>query len=317
MEVTNFLIEKNGCQAYFLVEWYWRPNCDGNGTSTQVISFHQLSGFNCGLTVDDAITKIQIAIWEYIKNVEDPGVGQKLFKVNMAGCINAGYRPDHGPIDVHIPIGPWVEKISNILETLKSLGVETNIDPKDNGLTVKLPPGGLSMVRCGDDSTCCAQSFYVDFNKIGYTNQGQPIFEYKSCVKEGMYGANGKPPCPKIGGNLIGGEGCIDGCSKLDIKYPGQARVSDFPASEFNVTCQITPNPNNGKFRFDVSAVESGSGDIKITNLTGDNVYSEKFEFSDGGFSKDININGLPSGIYIYSVNVNGKSFSGKLTIEK
>jgi hypothetical protein len=75
--------------------------------------------------------------------------------------------------------------------------------------------------------------------------------------------------------------------------------VGDFNANGFNVS--VLPNPNNGVFELNFSAVKSEKVQIRLQSLKGDVVYTDVFAINDGT-RKSLNLNHLSSGIYLLKV---------------
>ncbi len=76
----------------------------------------------------------------------------------------------------------------------------------------------------------------------------------------------------------------------------------------------VYPNPSNGSFTITTNTPLSNP-QIKIYNMMGAIVYSEKIKTTAANFSKQINLN-APAGIYFVKVSDQGKQYTKKLVVE-
>ena len=77
----------------------------------------------------------------------------------------------------------------------------------------------------------------------------------------------------------------------------------------------VSPNPANDKFIIRTNS-PIGNAELKIFNLNGDEMYTEKIKGGSGIFTKEISPK-LPSGIFLVRIKEKEKQYSGKLVIEK
>ena len=108
------------------------------------------------------------------------------------------------------------------------------------------------------------------------------------------------------------------GNSEIEIKIRNYiAEKFDLPIIEIikvNKLCQNYPNPFNPETTIEYSLKESGNICLEIYNIRGQKVNTLFNEFRKAGYhsviwsGKDINDNPVSSGIYLYKLNVNGKT---------
>jgi hypothetical protein len=85
---------------------------------------------------------------------------------------------------------------------------------------------------------------------------------------------------------------------------------------EFNTV--VYPNPSSGVVNFNFELSAAGKTEIVISNLMGQAVYTVAAgEFTAGQHEVRAELGSLSSGLYLYTVRSEGKSFSGRLMIQK
>ena len=75
------------------------------------------------------------------------------------------------------------------------------------------------------------------------------------------------------------------------------------------------PNPNSGKFTLAFEAANKPT-EIKITSVSGKEVYSEKLQSFEGTYSNEIDLSGQDPGIYLLQVLQGKKAMNKKIVIE-
>lgn len=86
---------------------------------------------------------------------------------------------------------------------------------------------------------------------------------------------------------------------------------------EESVTLEVYPNPNNGSFHVSLEGEPfSASFDLLVKDQVGRSVYIEHLPKFTGSFQRDINLNGLSSGIYFLGLGSGEKIVYRKLIIE-
>ncbi len=80
----------------------------------------------------------------------------------------------------------------------------------------------------------------------------------------------------------------------------------------------LHPNPTNGKFMVQFSSADKVSDlRVRVTNLTGQEVYSEDYGSHNGGFfSQELSIEGQPSGVYFVELQADGQQLIRKLILQ-
>lgn len=92
--------------------------------------------------------------------------------------------------------------------------------------------------------------------------------------------------------------------------------VNDNAASKFEVSNPV-PNPSNTSSSIKYSLPKTGATKLSVYNTLGKLVYSKKAEGKQGENEFDVNVNELSSGIYIYSVEFEGRSITKRLIVNR
>src|SRR5690606_8105729 len=79
----------------------------------------------------------------------------------------------------------------------------------------------------------------------------------------------------------------------------------------------LYPNPNTGKFTVELSDCEIGNLNISLTNLLGQQVYSEAASTKNTAFTHQLNVQNLPAGVYMLQVEQGGKFMTKRMVIQK
>ncbi len=75
------------------------------------------------------------------------------------------------------------------------------------------------------------------------------------------------------------------------------------------VNMHVYPNPNTGEFNLQLANEKSGTYLISVSNLIGQQVYSERIAVTDGNMRKTMNLSGYENGVYMLTVtNENSKA---------
>jgi hypothetical protein len=79
---------------------------------------------------------------------------------------------------------------------------------------------------------------------------------------------------------------------------------------------QIYPNPNNGQFTVSFNALHPiDAATITVTNITGQQVYTEQLTNINNAFVKNINLNGQAAGVYFITLIADGQKSVNKLIV--
>jgi len=81
---------------------------------------------------------------------------------------------------------------------------------------------------------------------------------------------------------------------------------------------KLYPNPNSGQFKLALSNLPlNQKGEISITNLLGEAIYSTPVETTGSKFTQDINLQGTPAGMYFVKVVTGSQVYTTRLVITK
>jgi hypothetical protein len=101
-----------------------------------------------------------------------------------------------------------------------------------------------------------------------------------------------------------------DGCSNIsDPLYVEIISVDNYEG-EFGV--RIYPNPANDELVVDISSNQNVDILLDLTNILGNSLFKHR-EVSNGRFSKNINIEGLSSGLYFIRIMINNQVYHRKI----
>jgi len=78
----------------------------------------------------------------------------------------------------------------------------------------------------------------------------------------------------------------------------------------------VYPNPNNGNFTLNLSAVKDQVTNVKIMNMVGGVVYQEKAA-QNASFNQNINLSNLSEGVYTLRIQTNNGEIVKKMVIKK
>ncbi|WP_207428546.1 LamG-like jellyroll fold domain-containing protein [Pedobacter sp. SYSU D00535] len=102
------------------------------------------------------------------------------------------------------------------------------------------------------------------------------------------------------------------GNGKAGEKWMTASSASDFFVNRALEDVMIYPNPSAGNFKVQLGSSENGNVNISVFNASGVLVKSVS-DKKEGAFVKDLQMQGLPAGVYYVRVNLN--SFSSSKTI--
>jgi len=83
-----------------------------------------------------------------------------------------------------------------------------------------------------------------------------------------------------------------------------------------NSAMLVYPNPNNGNFTLNLSAVKDQVTNVKIMNMVGGVVYQEKAA-QNASFNQNINLSNLSEGVYTLRIQTNNGEIVKKMVIKK
>lgn len=90
-------------------------------------------------------------------------------------------------------------------------------------------------------------------------------------------------------------------------------------ANQININSnfEIYPNPGNGMFTIKTVSVQSAPVNVRVYNILGQTVYQERIVSANQINAKQINLNHLPNGIYIMSMEMDNQIFNKRIRILK
>jgi hypothetical protein len=92
--------------------------------------------------------------------------------------------------------------------------------------------------------------------------------------------------------------------------------VDEQPDNNIGITISNYPNPAGKSITFEFSSEFNGLAEISICDLTGKTEYIIYSDYIEAGSHKyNWNNDILPDGAYLYKLNINNKSITGKLMI--
>ena len=100
----------------------------------------------------------------------------------------------------------------------------------------------------------------------------------------------------------------------LQVDYDGAVKIY----GPINISCElrnevlIYPNPASQEGYIQIQAEESELAMIQIQNSLGNVVLNETFELNKGNNTKWLNLENLPSGVYLVNLSINGKELVKK-----
>jgi PKD repeat protein len=105
--------------------------------------------------------------------------------------------------------------------------------------------------------------------------------------------------------------GC-QGSDEVTVNYSDPTGISVNPG-EFNI--RITPNPNSGIFRIELSSASEKKINIRILNILGASVFDRNDIIVKGTYSSQIDISKLPDGLYYLTLSGEVNNVTRKLVL--
>ncbi len=105
-----------------------------------------------------------------------------------------------------------------------------------------------------------------------------------------------------------------DFSEELNIFVDNTVGVDQLSSS---IEMNISPNPSNGEFKFDLNTEDGENVNVKMINYLGVTIFELEKVSAQNGFTYYFNNRNLPSGVYLISINKNDKTFSRKVIINK
>ena len=83
------------------------------------------------------------------------------------------------------------------------------------------------------------------------------------------------------------------------------------------VGINVFPNPNNGQFKINLSAIDFNDATVAVMDALGQTVYKESNVNIQGSYSTRVDLSNNPQGIYFIVVSGNNKMFTQKVMLTK
>jgi PKD repeat protein len=90
--------------------------------------------------------------------------------------------------------------------------------------------------------------------------------------------------------------------------------VTSLDEIETTGTLSIYPNPSTGRFNISTKEALTGKTEVVMYNVLGAKVHSEQVDMI--GNKAEINVTGLPTGIYLLQLTNNGKQYTQRVTVK-
>ena len=109
----------------------------------------------------------------------------------------------------------------------------------------------------------------------------------------------------------------IEDIKEDDKDIPNEFRFSKEASLEESISdLNFYPNPNNGQFKLNFNLSDKGNTGVSIFDLNGKEIYNEQLNDFSGSYSKDLNLQSQPKGVYILKITQGDKMLSKKLVIQ-
>ncbi|MCB9232969.1 MAG: T9SS type A sorting domain-containing protein [Bacteroidia bacterium] len=93
--------------------------------------------------------------------------------------------------------------------------------------------------------------------------------------------------------------------------------IEILPKNGFSSGLVIYPNPARDRLHLGLEMQEAGLLRVSLFGLDGKLVFENEWQEVKGAISREINLEKVPSGMYIYQIQFAGRSLTGKLAVEK
>ncbi len=218
-----------------------------------------------------------------------------------SGSVNNIYNWSNGfvtpNITVNTPGTYWVE----VLDALGCIIRDTIVVSSTGNYVaaVGAPSYGylLSSIQFNDNSTAGTNQWEWDFGDNQGTSTAQnPTYTYQSV---------GNFTVTLTAGNGI----CTNTTSKIISIW-----VTSVEDKEMGLTMNVYPNPSNGNFTIDLSALDESDVDMEIMDLGGKVLWAKSFA-GLREISENIQLSTLSSGVYIVKLTKESRSMYHKISI--
>ncbi len=94
-------------------------------------------------------------------------------------------------------------------------------------------------------------------------------------------------------------------------------RLEDVTTAISGYELNIFPNPNDGRFMLTINSVADGNGEIRITNILGQEIMNGTIELKNGANNFNYELENISSGIYFVALKTEDGVITKKLNISK
>jgi Secretion system C-terminal sorting domain len=110
--------------------------------------------------------------------------------------------------------------------------------------------------------------------------------------------------------------GCNDtpGHASVIIHVLPRAGVAEINAASGNI--RIAPNPGNGNFVISGEVSSDNNMALRVTDMLGKTIYSGNVTVSNGKINEQLQLNGIPAGMYLLNLHSDADNFVTKIIVE-
>jgi hypothetical protein len=121
-----------------------------------------------------------------------------------------------------------------------------------------------------------------------------------------------------VGGGFwnIGADSCVKIAKITSLSGPFYSLATeDSKLKEADIS--ISPNPGDGLFKVNVTAQHNlRAVTFAVTNILGQRIWNSSFTCNENQISREIDLCGVPKGMYLLQANIDGEVFSKKLLMK-
>ncbi len=183
---------------------------------------------------------------------------------------------------------------------------------KDTATVTVLPTTTPSVIISANPGGPVAKDSLINFTAIP-TNCSSPVYQWKVNGNNISGATNTTWGSKTLNNNDVVTcvMTCNDPCPVPKTATSNSYKTSIVPSSVgdiYNNGFQLYPNPGNGLFILKGSLTQSGKGKInaEVLNYTGQIVYKISWLQNGTDINKEIDLNGMPDGVYVLRISANG-----------
>ncbi|MBK8613841.1 MAG: T9SS type A sorting domain-containing protein [Flavobacteriales bacterium] len=80
---------------------------------------------------------------------------------------------------------------------------------------------------------------------------------------------------------------------------------------------EVYPNPNEGRFKVSLHLLRSAVVDLELSDMLGRTSIAERFSAPAGAVVREMDVSGLPGGIYTLTMRMEGRMFQRRVVVER